>query len=216
MVRLGALVLVCMLEHVAFAAPAWSITWPAGWADVTQEVLKQPGMQAKLEQLGGQHATTEIAARANGEGHVVQVVYTELPLEGRDTSTSAMVRGFERGARNAARANARELSYAQREVGDTLVAEQTLGLDGATIHVKWIAGAGHERMRGVQASCNAPQALCATVLASLALDPSTLEPLTTGGRRILRVVATLASTLIGALIGWWLLSRLRRRRGPAG
>jgi len=112
MQRLGVLVLLCAIERVAIAGPGWSITWPAEWTDATQEALKKPDMQAMLKQLARLHAMTDVAVRADAEGHVAQVLYTELPL---DTSTAAGVRDFVDGARNATRKAAREISYSQRE-----------------------------------------------------------------------------------------------------
>lgn len=218
MKRLGVLVLLCAIERVAIADPGWSITWPAEWTDVTQEALKEPNMQAGLKQLAGQHATTEVAARADAEGHVVQVLYMAMPVtDDDDTSVPAIARSLELARNGVLKAanGAREVSYNQREVGNTLVAEQTLGLDGATKYVNVIAGVGHERMRIVQASCNASQALCATVLASLVLDPTELEPLSSVSNRVVYGVATLVGVLIGGLIGWPIILRQIRRR-PAG
>lgn len=133
------------------------------------------------------------------------------------TGGSAIARSLEHARNGVLKAanGAREVSYNQREVGNTLVAEQTLGLDGATKYVKVIAGVGHERMRVVQASCNASQARCAAVLASLVLDPTELDPLSSVSNRVVYGVATLVGILIGGLIGWRIISRRIRRR-PAG
>lgn len=215
MTRLGVVVLLCLIEGVAIGGPGWSITWPTEWTDVTQQALKEPALQAALKQLAGEHASTDVAARADAEGHVVQVLYTALPLEGGDgTNTAAIARGLEQGARNAATTKAaREVSYNQREVDNTLVADQTLELNGATIYVRWIAGAGHGRARLVQATCNASQTLCATALASLTLDGAELEPLTSSNDRVNRAIMNIG-LWAGVLIGVWIGLRLHRRRHP--
>lgn len=204
--------MLCAIERVAIAGPGWSITWPAEWTDVTQEALKTPDTKARLEQLARSLATADLAVRVDAEHHVAQVLHVEVPLND-DMSTAGAVHRFVDGARDVARKGAREISYRQREAGDTLVADQVLERDGATIYVKRIAGAGHGRMREVQADCNASQSLCATLLTSLVLDPTELESLSSVSQREAEKIASYVGILIGSLIGMFILfgTRLRTR-----
>jgi hypothetical protein len=210
MKRLGVLVLLCAIERVAIAGPGWSIAWPAEWTDVTQDALNTPDAKARLEQLARAHATSDLAVRVDAEQHVTQVLYVELPF-GDDTSTAGPVHHFLDSGREAARRGAREISYRQREAGDTLIADQTLERDGATIYVKWMAGAGHERMHGIKADCNASHSLCATVLASLVLDPTELESLTSYSQREMNRIGLYIGIAVGSLIALLFGRRLRAR-----
>jgi len=211
--RLGALVLLCAIERLAIAAPTWSVTWPTGWSDISGEAAQNPDMQTALKRLAERHATTELAVRVDTEGHGLQILYTAMPLE-EDASTRAVVRGFERGARDAARKGKRELSYSQHEAGDTLVAEQSLDVQGVTVSMKWIAGADRDRMRAVQATCQAPAAVCTAAFGSLVLDPTGLEPLTSRSDQLQYRIGVLGGAAIAVLLGWAVIAWFRRYRPP--
>lgn len=214
-VSAGVLALLCALEPVARAAPRWSIAWPQGWTDVTQDVLQTRDMQARMKRLSDQGAISDLTVQASASGDALQVLYTSVPVEvGADSA--AFTRGFERGARNSGKQASPEVSYEQRDVGNTLVADQAVTVDGTTAYTRRILGSDGTRVFAVQATCRAAQPVCSAALGSLTLDATGFRRLRFVDSSDWQIVGTLCGSVAGALLAAWWIRRRRRLRAGLG
>jgi len=164
--------LVLLSATTSMAAP-WSITPPAGWADVSAEARARPEFQARIAKLTEAGGTTEIAVYRSGSGEHLTVTMMRMP--DADGATRKIVRSFEDGLHNSVHGT--DLSYTVQEIGNALVVDEVAQQPTGVLRSRRFAGVRGDELTSVAAFCVASEAICQQALASLQLDTHGFRPL---------------------------------------